>query len=108
MSLFQIAEPGQSVEKEQCQQRRAVGIDLGTTNTLVAYVREEKPVVVPCLDDSLLIPSVVHYSEQGDVIVGKSARALIQEFPKTTIASAKRMLGRSKEDLKKHYGISSI
>ncbi len=100
MSLFQIAEPGQSVEKEQCQQRRAVGIDLGTTNTLVAYVREEKPVVVPCLDDSLLIPSVVHYSEQGDVIVGKSARALIQEFPKTTIASAKRMLGRSKEDLK--------
>ena len=85
MSLFQIAEPGQSVEKEQCQQRRAVGIDLGTTNTLVAYVREEKPVVVPCLDDSLLIPSVVHYSEQGDVIVGKSARALIQEFPKTTM-----------------------
>src|SRR6185503_18626548 len=72
-ALFQISEPGQSRTKHACR-TRAVGIDLGTTNSLVAIVDAGKPV---CLADELgetILPSVVHYAVDGGVVVGADAR----------------------------------
>jgi molecular chaperone HscA len=97
MSLMQIAEPGQSQTKAAC--KRAVGIDLGTTNSLVAIVRDGDPVVVPGPDGSTLVPSVVHYRDDGSVVVGKRAAGVAAEFPNDTIASAKRFVGRSLADV---------
>jgi len=77
----------------------AVGIDLGTTNSLVAAVLRGKPVCIP-VDDAggVLLPSVVHYAEDGSVVVGAPARARAAEFPTTTLASAKRFMGKGKAD----------
>jgi molecular chaperone HscA len=97
-ALFQIAEPGQSRTKHACR-TRAVGIDLGTTNSLVAIVDAGKPV---CLADELgdiLLPSVVHYGAGGEVLVGAEARdRLAAQFPSDTIASVKRFMGRGPRD----------
>jgi molecular chaperone HscA len=98
VSLLQIAEPGASRLKEACK-RRAVGIDLGTTNSLVASVRDGRPVVIPGADGSTLVPSVVHYAEGGTVVVGAQAVALAAEQPRTTISSVKRLVGRSPADV---------
>ncbi|QSQ24617.1 Fe-S protein assembly chaperone HscA [Pyxidicoccus parkwayensis] len=77
----------------------AVGIDLGTTNSLVAAVVQNKPRCVPVDEgDSLLLPSVVHYAKDGGVVVGARARRLAAEFPTDTIASVKRFMGRSPDD----------
>ncbi len=97
-ALFQISEPGQSRVKHACR-TRAVGIDLGTTNSLVAIVDGGKPI---CLTDDRgdsLIPSVVHYAADGTVIVGAEARdRLAPQFPRDTIASVKRFMGRGPRD----------
>src|SRR6266540_4218674 len=97
-ALCQIAEPGQSRSKHACR-TRAVGIDLGTTNSLVAIVDGGKPV---CLTDELgdaIIPSVVHYAADGRVVVGAAARdVLAPAFPSDTIASVKRFMGRGPRD----------
>ncbi|WP_426753553.1 Fe-S protein assembly chaperone HscA [Myxococcus sp. Y35] len=78
---------------------QAVGIDLGTTNSLVAAVVKDKPVCVPVDDgDSLLLPSVVHYAQDGGVVVGARAKKLAAEHPTDTIASVKRFMGRSPDD----------
>ncbi len=78
---------------------RAVGIDLGTTNSLVAAVVHSKPT---CLEadegGARLLPSVVHYGKDGGVIVGSRARALASEFPTDTIVSVKRFMGKSADD----------
>ncbi len=98
MSLLQISEPGQSGPKESCD-RRAVGIDLGTTNSLVAHVRDGEAKVIPAADGaSTLVPSVVYYAADGAVLVGAEARALAAEHPRDTIASVKRFVGRGPED----------
>jgi molecular chaperone HscA len=103
-ALFQISEPGQSRVKAPCTPgfSRAVGIDLGTTNSLVAMVQNGKPV---CLADdggdvdAFLLPSVVHYASDGDVIVGAVARDVFAPaFPSDTIASVKRFMGRGPRD----------
>ena len=79
---------------------QAVGIDLGTTNSLVAAVVQGKPRCVPVdEEDSLLLPSVVHYAKDGGVVVGARARRLAPEHPTDTIASVKRFMGRSPEDV---------
>jgi molecular chaperone HscA len=79
---------------------QAVGIDLGTTNSLVAAVVQGKPRCVPVdEEDSLLLPSVVHYAKDGGVVVGARARRLTPEHPTDTIASVKRFMGRSPEDV---------
>ncbi len=96
MSLFQISEPGQSEAKQDCS-RRAVGIDLGTTNSLVAYVRDQKPVVIAGDDGEALLPSVVHYGAEG-VLIGREASARAAASPRDTIASAKRFVGRGSAD----------
>ena len=72
--LFQIAEPGESKSKEACA-GRAVGIDLGTTNSLVATVRNRIPVVLPDENGHPLLPSIVRYGERS-VEVGYAAQAM--------------------------------
>ena len=77
-----------------------VGIDLGTTNSLVASVIDGKPRCLPADDgDDLLLPSVVHYAESGMVLVGKHAVKLLPHFPHDTIKSVKRFMGKSLGDL---------
>ncbi len=98
-ALFQIAEPGESRVKEACK-GRAIGIDLGTTNSLVAVVRAGQPV---CLrgetDGESIVPSVVYYGGDGSIVVGREARdRLAPEHPQDTIASVKRFMGRGPGD----------
>jgi molecular chaperone HscA len=95
-ALFDISEPGEAQSK-QVRQGRAVGIDLGTTNSLVAVVQRGQPT---CLRDQhgSLLPSVVHYSADGGVVVGQAARGLAAQAPQDTIASVKRFMGRGSHD----------
>src|SRR5262245_15453484 len=93
--LMQIAEPGESRVKEACKPR-VVGIDLGTTNSLVAHVADAAPQVIGGVGGPL-VPSVVHYG--AGVLVGRAAQARALEAPTDTIASAKRLIGRGAKDL---------
>jgi molecular chaperone HscA len=95
--LMQIAEPGQSKVKEACKQR-VVGIDLGTTNSLVAHVADASPAVIDG-EGGPLVPSVVHYAADGSVLVGRPAEAKAVEEPRETIASVKRLIGRGIKDI---------
>jgi molecular chaperone HscA len=97
MALLQIAEPGQSAAPHQ--HRLAAGIDLGTTNSLVATVRSGVAETLPDASGEHLLPSVVRYTSQG-VIVGRDARAAAAEDPHNTIVSAKRLIGRGVGDIK--------
>lgn len=79
---------------------QVVGIDLGTTNSLVASVVQGKPRCVPADEgDSMLLPSVVHYAPNGGVVVGKRAVDVLPEYPTDTIKSVKRFMGKSLGDL---------
>src|SRR5436305_6664334 len=81
------------------EQERIVGIDLGTTNSLVAYMEGESPVVIPGEDGSNLVPSVVGLDENGQFIVGNPARKILIEHPERTVYSVKRLMGRGVEDI---------
>ena len=96
MALLQIAEPGQSTTAHQ--HRLAVGIDLGTTNSLVATVRSGDVDTLPDADGSHLLPSIVHYAE-NDVLVGEKAQQFSVSDPLNTIISVKRFMGRGVEDV---------
>jgi molecular chaperone HscA len=97
-ALFQISEPGASRVKHACR-TRAVGIDLGTTNSLVAIVDGGRPVCLTDEGDQALVPSVVHYAADGTVVVGAEARdRLAPLFPRDTIGSVKRFMGRGPRD----------
>jgi molecular chaperone HscA len=96
--LFQIAEPGESRVAEACKQR-VVGIDLGTTNSLVAVVADGAPRIIAGADGDPMVPSVVHYDVGGGVLVGRAAERLAAEAPRDTIASVKRLIGRGLGDL---------
>ena len=97
MALLQIAEPGRAAAPHQ--HRLAVGIDLGTTNSLVATLRSGLSVVLPDADGRALLPSVVHYAADGAITVGHTATQLATQDPLNTIASAKRLIGRSLADI---------
>ena len=97
MALLQIAEPGQSTAPHQ--HRLAVGIDLGTTNSLVATVRSGAAAVLPDAQGRPLLPSIVRYLADGRVEVGHAAEARQSEDPKNTIVSAKRYMGRGLKDV---------
>ncbi len=97
MALLQIAEPGQSTEPHR--HRLAVGIDLGTTNSLVATVRSGVPTVLPDGQGRALLPSIVRYLPGGGVEVGYAAQAHQASDPKNSIASAKRFMGRGLRDI---------
>ncbi|STO98983.1 Hsc66 [Grimontia hollisae] len=99
MALLQIAEPGQSAAPHE--HKLAVGIDLGTTNTLVASVRSGTATTLNDLDGRALIPSVVHYGEK--ITVGYDARAMSETDSANTISSVKRMMGRSLADVQSRY-----
>jgi molecular chaperone HscA len=97
-ALLQIGEPGQTRPKRACR-TRAVGIDLGTTNSLVAIVEAGKPVSLTDAHGDPIVPSVVHYAADGSVVVGAAARdELAPRFPRDTIASVKRFMGRGPQD----------
>jgi molecular chaperone HscA len=98
MALLQIAEPGESTAPHQ--HRLAVGIDLGTTNSLVATVRSGQAQVLPDAKGRMLLPSVVHYSAKGPDRIGHEALATASQDPKNTLMSVKRFMGRSRQDLK--------
>ena len=97
MALLQIAEPGQSSAPHQ--HRIAIGIDLGTTHSLVATVLSGKAKVLPDDKDRVLLPSIVHYAEKTTEY-GDDAKSFITTDPKNTIISVKRFMGRSKTDIK--------
>ena len=97
MALLQIAEPGESAAPHE--HRLAVGIALGTTNTLVATVRSGMSVVLNDLKGRPLLPSVVSYAADGTVAVGYGAEAKQSVDPKNTIVSVKRFMGRGRHDI---------
>jgi molecular chaperone HscA len=97
MALLQIAEPGRAAAPHQ--HRLAVGIDLGTTNSLVATLRSGVPTVLADEAGACLLPSVVHYAADGEIVVGVAAQALAARDPQNTIASAKRLIGRAPGDI---------
>src|SRR3981189_3010640 len=76
-----------------------VGIDLGTTNSLVAYRQGDSPVVIPGEDGLNLVPSVVALDDKDQIIVGNAARKYLIETPERAVYSIKRLLGRGIEDI---------
>lgn len=101
MALLQIAEPGESAAPHQ--HRLAVGIDLGTTNSLVATVRSGSAVVLPDENGNVILPSVVHYSLDADtgsqsILVGDAARERTVSDPLNTVSSVKRLMGKGHND----------
>lgn len=100
MALLQISEPGLSAAPHQ--RRLAVGIDLGTTNSLVATVRSGQAETLADAEGRDLLPSVVHY--QADALsVGWNARQQAAQDPANTVSSIKRMMGRSLADIQQRY-----
>jgi molecular chaperone HscA len=97
MALLQISEPGQSPAPHE--ERRAVGIDLGTTNSLVATVRSGVATVLPDAQGRPLLPSIVRYGANGKIEVGYGAQAHQTEDPVNTIVSVKRFMGRGRRDV---------
>ncbi|WP_314815371.1 Fe-S protein assembly chaperone HscA [Aggregatibacter segnis] len=101
MALLQIAEPGQSAAPHQ--QKLAVGIDLGTTNSLIATVRNGHSDVLLDEQNRPLLPSVVHFGKDNNVIVGYEAAELATQDPQNTVISVKRLIGRSLADIQQRY-----
>ncbi|MEX3982726.1 Fe-S protein assembly chaperone HscA [Paraburkholderia sp. EG287A] len=97
MALLQISEPGMAPAPHQ--RRLAVGIDLGTTNSLVAAVRSGVPDVLPDEDGHMLLPSVVRYLANGGRRIGRTAKAQAATDPRNTIVSVKRFMGRGKSEV---------
>lgn len=104
MALLQISEPGMSAAPHQ--QRLAIGIDLGTTNSLVATVRSGKAETLPDDQGRHLLPSVVYYGNHSQFAdstrVGWHAKQFAAQDPTNTLSSVKRMIGRSLADIKAH------
>lgn len=102
MALLQISEPGMSTTAHQ--HRLAAGIDLGTTNSLVATVRSGQAATLADSTGRHLLPSVVRYQADAPAIVGDAAKTAITTDPANTIASAKRLMGRGVGDVKQLGG----
>ena len=93
-----------SIQKEEL----IVGIDLGTTNSLVAFINTEgNPQVINDTGKGLLVPSVIHFQPDGSVLVGNEAKEFLISDPQNTIFSVKRLLGRSYQDIEAHSGLFS-
>ena len=97
MALLQISEPGMSTAPHQ--HRLAVGIDLGTTNSLVATVRNSIPEILSDDEGRALLPSIVRYLPNGHAHIGFKAQAAQTSDPKNTILSVKRLMGRGLKDI---------
>jgi molecular chaperone HscA len=103
LALLSISEPGQSKPKAHAIKKRAVGIDLGTTNSLVAVATEGHAHTLCDHEDHCLVPSVVHYAADGKVTVGYDAALKGVDDSANTISSVKRLMGRGFEDI--HYDL---
>jgi len=103
MALMQIAEPGQSAAPHQ--HRLAAGIDLGTTNSLIATVQSAVARALPDENGALLLPSVVRYLAGGGIELGHEAQDNQANDPENTIVSVKRFMGRSLSDVKEAAGL---
>ena len=97
MALLHISEPGQTPDPHQ--RRVAVGIDLGTTHSLVASVRNGVSECLPDAEGRVILPSVVRYLDAEQRQVGYAALAAQVEDPRNTISSVKRLMGRGIEDI---------
>ena len=97
MALLQIAEPNMSAAPHQ--HRLAAGIDLGTTNSLVASVKSGSAVCLADEDGNTSLPSVVRYLGNGETVVGKEALAAQKTDPQNTVSSAKRLIGRTLSEI---------
>jgi len=103
MALLQIAEPGQSAAPHQ--HRLAAGIDLGTTNSLIATVQSAQARALADEDGALLLPSVVRYLPGNGIVVGREAQDAQADDPENTIVSVKRFMGRSLADVTQAAGL---
>ncbi len=99
MALLSISEPGESKPKAHAVRKRAVGIDLGTTNSLVAVAKEGRAHTLCDHAGHCLVPSVVHFANDGTVTVGDAARNLGDKDAANTISSVKRLMGRGIADV---------
>ena len=102
--LLQLQEPGQTPIPHEGDRRLAVGIDLGTTNSVVAISTGNRPEVLRDAKGRALVPSVVAFAPDGAVTVGEAARREILENPERVVSSIKRLMGRGPEDVKRLAG----
>ena len=105
MSLLEIHEPGETPLPHAGEGALAVGIDLGTTNSVVAIARDGKPAALHDETGKALVPSVVAYPSAGGVLVGDAARLFMAREPRNTVASVKRLMGRGAADLHAVAGV---
>ncbi len=105
MSLLEIHEPGETPLPHAGEGTLAVGIDLGTTNSVVAISREGKPAALHDETGKALVPSIVAYPAAGGVLVGEEARMLMAQEPRNAVASIKRLMGRGAADLHTVAGV---
>ncbi|MDP2375409.1 Fe-S protein assembly chaperone HscA [Reyranella sp.] len=105
MSLLEIHEPGETPMPHAGEASLAVGIDLGTTNSVVAIAREGIPAALHDETGRALVPSVVAYPAAGGVLVGEEARLLMAHEPRNAVASIKRLMGRGAADLHAVAGV---
>jgi Fe-S protein assembly chaperone HscA len=98
MSTFQI-------DFSDANKQRVIGIDLGTTNSLVAFQDLTGPVIIPGPDESRIVPSVVAVDEAGEIVVGEAAREVLLKSPDRAVYSAKRLMGRGIEDVREELSI---
>jgi len=104
LNLLQIHEPGSTPDPHAGETELAIGIDLGTTNTVAAVATPEGPEVLRAADGAGLLPSVVHYRADGGVEVGAEALAALIDDPTHVVASIKRLMGRGAEDVRSLAG----
>lgn len=104
MALLQIHEPGETPVPHADDETAAIGIDLGTTNSVVAVAKEASAEVLRDEDGGALVPSVVAYAADGSAIVGTLAQTLIARMPDAVVGSVKRLMGRGVDDIKKLAG----
>src|SRR6201986_2853506 len=105
MTLLEIHEPGETPLPHAGEGTLAVGIDVATTNSVVAIAREGKPAALHDETGKALVPSVVAYPSAGGVLVGDEARALMPSEPRNVIASVKRLMGRGASDVHAVAGV---
>jgi molecular chaperone HscA len=105
MTLLEIHEPGETPLPHAGEGSLAVGIDLGTTNSVVAIAREGKPAALHDETGKAMVPSVVGYPSSGGVLVGDEARLLVAHEPRNVVASVKRLMGRGAADLHAVAGV---
>ncbi|MBN9514876.1 MAG: Fe-S protein assembly chaperone HscA [Alphaproteobacteria bacterium] len=105
MTLLEIHEPGETPLPHAGEGSLAVGIDLGTTNSVVAIARESVPAALHDETGKALVPSVVAYPAAGGVLVGDAARQLAGTEPKSVVSSIKRLMGRGAADVHAVAGV---